>query len=277
MAHLDLHLHTTYSDGTLSPEEVVQAAASRGVTLIAITDHDEIGGVAPAQAIGSEYGVEVVAGVEINTEVGREDVHILGYGFPADSPILLAGLCERREERLQRVRRMIARLADIGYPLEFDRVLAIAGKGSIGRPHVARALVEAGYVDSMAAAFDRLIGNRSPAYIPRAAFAPEEAIALIHQAGGVTSLAHPGKLGDPIRFLRRLTAAGLDALEAYHSDHQPAVAKRMVHWARQFGLGVTGGTDSHGPHGPRVVQVGSVDIPDDIAEQFRQLLTHRRA
>lgn len=274
-AHLDLHLHTTFSDGTLTPEETVNAAAERGVTLIAITDHDEVGGIAPAQAVATARGVEVISGVEINTDVGKENVHILGYGFPPEDPDLLKGLARLREMRLERFDRILDRLHTLGYPLERDRVLAIAGKGSVGRPHIARALVEAGHVADMNEAFSRLIGNRNPAYVPRTTYTPEEAIALIRQAGGITSLAHPGKLGDPIRFIKRLKEAGLDALEAYHSDHASAATERLLHWARQYGLEVTGGTDSHGPIGPRVTQIGHVPIPDAVADRFRELLRTR--
>jgi predicted metal-dependent phosphoesterase TrpH len=275
MAHVDLHLHTTFSDGTLSPQALVTTAAERGVSLIAVTDHDEVGGVLPAQTMGPALGVNVISGVEINTEVGREDVHILGYGFPADSPINAEGLQGLRTSRLSRAFKMADRLAYLGYLLDRERLLAIAGHGSIGRPHIARALVEAGYVKDMTEAFTRLIGNRCPAYVPREPFAPEAAIALIHQAGGITSLAHPGKLGDPIRFLRRLKAVGLDALEAYHSDHPPATTERLLKWAHQFELAITGGTDSHGPDGPRVVAIGSVPVPDEIGAQFIALLQER--
>ena len=275
MAHLDLHLHTTYSDGTLTPEEVVAAAAGNGVTLIAITDHDEVAGIAPAQAVAAHYGVEVISGVELNTEVGKEEVHILGYGFPEDSSLLREGLQRRRDARLTRLDAMLRRLHALGYALQTEAVLAIAGHGSVGRPHLARALVDAGYMPDMATAFEKLIGNRAPAYVPRLPWTPEEAIALIHLAGGVTSLAHPGKLGDPIRFLRRLKEVGLEALEAYHSDHTPAVTQRMLGWARQYDLAVTGGSDSHGPNGPRTVPIGAVPIPDEVTAQMRALLSKR--
>jgi len=270
MAHVDLHLHTTYSDGTLSPEDVVATAAARGVTLIAITDHDEISGILPAQAAGPACGVEVLSGVEINTEVGREDVHVLGYGFPADSPVMHEGLRVLRESRLERAMKMIARLEALGRPLDVERVLAIAGHGSIGRPHLARALVEAGHVPDISTAFDKLIGNRCPAYVPRASYRPEEAIALIHRAGGFAGLAHPGKLGDPHRIIRRLLDAGLDALEVYHSDHTPAVTERMKRLAERFNLLPTGGTDSHGPDGPRVVPIGAVPVPDEVGQAVLQ-------
>lgn len=274
-AHIDLHLHTTYSDGTLTPVEVVEAAAARGVTLLAITDHDEVDGVAPAQTCARRCGVTVVSGVEINTEVGKEDIHILGYGFPPDSPVLRDGLSLLRASRLTRLHRMLERLESIGYPLDAGRVLEIAGQGSVGRPHIARALLDAGYVVSVADAFDRLIGNRCPAYVPRASLSPEAAIEMIHRAGGLTSLAHPGKLGDPVRFIKRLKTAGLDALEAYHSDHSLATMERMVKWARQYELVLTGGTDSHGPGGPRSVQIGAVPVPDSVGEQLLPLLDVR--
>jgi len=264
MARVDLHLHTTRSDGTLSPSALVAAAAERGVLLIAITDHDDVGGIAPAQAAAPALGVTVISGVEINTEVGREDVHILGYGFPPDSSVLLEGLQHRRADRLLRMDAMLERLTAIGLPVDKERVLTIAGRGSVGRPHLARALVDAGYVPTLTEAFDRYIGNRGPAYVPRTPFRPEDAIALLHAAGGLAGLAHPGKLGDARRIIRRLREAGLDALEVYHSDHTPPVAARMARYAGEYGLLATGGSDSHGPHGPRPVPIGAVDVPDDV-------------
>ena len=275
MAHLDLHLHTTYSDGTLSPEELVAEAAARGVTLIAVTDHDEVGGVRPAQQAGHALGVTVLSGVEINTEVGANEVHILGYGFLAASPVLAVGLRDMRAARVERLEKIVARLNSLGYPLDIARVLAIAGHGSVGRPHIARALVEAGHVTDMNAAFDRLIGNRKPAYVPRRQTTPEAAIALVHRAGGIASLAHPAKLGDPPTMIRRLVAAGLDALEAYHSDHSAAATERMLALARRHQLAVTGGSDSHGPHGPRPISVGAVPVPDEVGDALLALLAAR--
>ena len=275
MGRIDLHLHTTYSDGTQSPEALVDTAAARGLTLIAITDHDEIGGVAEAQAAGDRVGMRVLSGVEINTEMGREDVHVLGYGFPVDAPALRVGLATLRAARLERAVKMVARLQALGYPLAMERLLAIAGHGSIGRPHLARALVEAGHAGSIAEAFDRLLGRRCPAYIARSTISPEEAILLIHRAGGIAGLAHPGKLGDPKRIVRTLREAGLDALEAYHSDHSPAVTARMLTLAGDHRLLVTGGTDSHGPLSPRVVAPGSVDVPDEVGERLLARVTKR--
>lgn len=276
MAHVDLHLHTTYSDGTLSPEELVAAAADAGVTLIAITDHDEIDGIISARRAAVSCGVTVISGVEINTDMGREDVHILGYGFPADSDIMHAGLESLRRSRLERALKIVERLAAIGRPISVDRMLEIAGHGSIGRPHIARAIVEAGHAPDAGEAFDRFIGRRGPAYIARAPYLPQAAIHLIHAAGGITSLAHPAKLGDPLRIIRLLKDAGLDALEAYHSDHTPAATERMLAYARRFNLGVTGGSDSHGPHNPRIVRIGSAPVPDTVGTWVLEKIGQKR-
>ncbi|MEI7834024.1 MAG: PHP domain-containing protein, partial [bacterium] len=263
MSTFDLHLHTTCSDGTLTPAETVAVAAERGVRVIAITDHDTVAGIAPARAVAA--GVQVISGVEINTEVKRENIHILGYGFDPENQQLLDGLAGLREGRRTRARQMLKRLADIGYPLDDAAVMAY--DGAIGRPHLARALVAAGYLPSESEVFARVLGNRCPAYVPREKFTPEEAIALIHAAGGIASLAHPGKLGDPMRFIRQLCAAGLDGLEAYHSDHSPQLTARMVARASEFGLLVTGGTDSHGPGGSCPRNIGGISIPDEICER----------
>ena len=266
MAHIDLHLHTTLSDGSLTPEALVAAAAARDVRLIAITDHDEIEGIIPAQLTGRSLGVEVLSGVEINTTVGREEIHILGYGFPADSPVLRDGLQGLRAARQQRVVLIVERLRALGYPLELQRVAEIAGDGSMGRPHIARALLREGYVTSMSDAFERLIGHHGPAYVPRAQFQPEEAIALIRRGGGIAVLAHPGKLGDPPRILRQMVDAGLQGLEVYHTDHSSAVTARMHKLARGYDLLVTGGSDSHGPDVMRSVTIGSVPVPEEVAQ-----------
>lgn len=266
MAHIDLHLHTTFSDGSLSPEAVVAEAAERDVRLIAITDHDELDGIVPAQVAGRPLGVEVMCGVEINTTVGREEVHILGYGFPVDSPVLREGLQQLRAARLERAQLMLERLRKLGYPLDAQRVLAISGSGSIGRPHIARALLQEGYVTSVRDAFDRLLGQRCPAYIPRAQYRPEMAIALIRRSDGFAVLAHPGKLGDPIRIIQQMVNAGLQGMEVYHSDHSSAVTTRMLQLANRYGLIITGGSDSHGPGVARTVSIGAVPVPDAVGQ-----------
>lgn len=274
---VDLHLHTTFSDGMQTPAQLVAEAAARGLTLIAVTDHDDIDGIVPAQEAGCSLGVEVIAGVEINTDLGAEEVHLLGYGFPLDAPALREGLAALRLARVARLQRMIARLETLGKPVLLTRVLELAGAGSVGRPHLAQALVEAGYVASTHEAFDRLIGNRARAYVPRQSFPPEQAVALIRQSGGVASLAHPGKLGDPMRIIKRLLPHGLDALEAYHPDHTPAVTERMLQRAAQFRLGVTGGSDSHGVGVLHGTAPGAVAIPESVREAFCALLQRRAA
>jgi len=268
MGRIDLHLHTTYSDGTATPAAVATQAAARRVGLIAITDHDETAGIIEAQQAGQALGVTVISGVEINTDSGHEEIHILGYGFPIGSPILAEGLQALRASRLERAAKIVERLNALGYPLKLDRVLAIAGSGSVGRPHIARALVQEGFARSSSDAFSNLIGRGCPAHISRKPFTAEDAIALIHRAGGITSLAHPGKLGDPARVVRELQPAGLDALEAYHSDHSAGAVKRLLQIAADARLLVTGGTDSHGPGSPRVVAIGSLDIPESVGEQL---------
>lgn len=271
MSTFDLHLHTTHSDGTLTPVELVTAAEERGVTVIAITDHDTVAGITPARA--AAVSVQVIAGVEINTEVKRENVHILGYGFDPDNQQLLAGLAQLREDRRNRARLMLKRLRDIGYPL--DDAAVLANEGAIGRPHLARALVAAGHMPNEGEVFARLLGSRCPAYVPRPPYTPESAIALIHAAGGIASLAHPGKLGDPVRIIRQLCAVGLDGLEVYHSDHSPQLTARMLVRAHEFGLVVTGGSDSHGPGGSLPRNIGGLLIPAEVCEDFLANLRYR--
>lgn len=275
MASFDLHLHSTYSDGTFTPEQVVEVAAANGVTLISLTDHDEIAGLTVAAPLAAQLGVQLINGVEINTEVGKEEVHILGYGFDANSPVLTEELQKLRDSRLQRMARMIERLNSFGFAIDLAAVQAISGNGSLGRPHLARALLDAGYVSDISEAFTRYIGNGSPAYIRRNSITPETAIALIHQAGGIASLAHPGKLSDPVRIIERLRAAGLDALEVYHSDHQPKMTQRLLTRAQQYRLIITGGSDNHGASGIRDTTIGSTNMPESVRNDFLSYLTSR--
>ncbi len=268
MAIIDLHIHSTYSDGTVSPAGIVALAAGNGVKYIAVTDHDEVAGIAEAVAAGNECGVRVITGVEINTDLGRQEVHILGYGFPVDSPVMLAGVAERKEARIIRIKQMVERLAQIGRPVELARVFEIAGHGSAGRPHLAKAMFEAGQARSYNEAFDKYIGNGCPAYMPRVHFTPEDAIKLIHAAGGVAVLAHPGKLSDPHKVIMKLICEGLDGIEAFHFDHSIKDSNKMLKLAKRHGLLCTGGSDYHGSFGPRVSEIGSVEIPDDISREI---------
>lgn len=243
---IDLHLHSTASDGSLSPAALLRAAEAGGLDIVALTDHDTTAGVATAQEAGAAR-VHVIAGIEVSTSLDGNEVHILGYFVDPLHPSLLDYSARATSYRRERMRRMIGRLDEIGVRIAYDEVLAVAGVASesLGRPHLARALVQRGYVQSHAEAFDRYIGNDAPAFLPAQLLDPAGAIALIHAAGGLAVWAHPR----PDRFepdLPRLRELGLEGVECFRPRVAPADALRMEAVAKKAGLLVTGGSDWHG-------------------------------
>jgi 3',5'-nucleoside bisphosphate phosphatase len=251
MAGFDLHTHSTCSDGTLEPEEVAALAAERGLAGIALTDHDTVAGVERARAAGRAIGLEVLTGCELSAEHEGNPVHVLAYAFDPAEPVFAAKLAWIRDGRVDRARQMVERLRQLGAPVEWARVRELAGAATVGRPHIARAMVEAGVVGTVAAAFtSEWIGNDGRAYVAKAAVTPVEAVELIRGAGGVAVLAHPslhagaGAVPDPV--IRAMAAAGLAGLEVDHPD-QPAADR--AHWralAAELGLLGTGASDCHG-------------------------------
>lgn len=241
-------MHTTASDGRCSPDEVVARVAAAGVTTFAITDHDTVAAVAEASALAAARGLTLVPGIEITAVWDRRDVHVLGYWCDVTDASLLAFLAEQRARRVARVEEIGAALARVGAAVDIQPLLddAAARPGAaVGRPGLARALIAAGHATSMQDAFDRLLGEDGPAYVPRSGLTPEAVFAVIHDAGGVASLAHPGvtRRDD---MLERWARGGLDALEAFHSDHDPESRVRYVAAADQLGVVVSGGSDFHG-------------------------------
>ena len=260
---IDLHLHTTASDGTLEPAVLVSHAAAAGLSVIAITDHDTIGGLAEARTAADTYGLRLVNGVEITAIEGVRDVHMLGYFLDAADTTLAAFLESQRVDRVRRVREMGERLAALGFPIDGDALLASAAATpgrSIGRPQIADALVAAGHACDRNDAFDRLLGKDRPAFVPRRGPAPEDVIGIVAQAGGVTSLAHPG-LTAVDAIIPRLAAAGLQALEVRHSDHDEEREQHYRALAVRHGLAVSGGSDFHGPVSHRINTLGVVTLP----------------
>lgn len=286
---IDLHVHSTASDGTLSPSEVVREAHARGLCAIALTDHDTMDGVAEALQAGMRLGVEVIPGVELNTESPAGEVHVLGYFPPpegwspeADPAGHGAGvvgavidrefydlLASRRDSRAERARKMVQRLRELGMPLSYEDVLRQAGDAPVGRPHIARALLEAGYVESVKEAFDRWLHRGGPAYVPREKLSPAEAVQAIIDAGGVPVLAHPGRI-DGQWVIQELIDAGLEGLECYYPEHTPEQTERYLGLAREHGLVVTGGTDYHGPRSPHDADLGSLPVPPEAVEQLKE-------
>jgi predicted metal-dependent phosphoesterase TrpH len=269
LSRIDLHSHTTASDGSLSPEELVALAASLGIEVLAITDHDTTRGVPAAQAAAKRRNVTIVPGVEISTISGREELHLLGYFVNPGDPELQALLARTQEARRTRAQQMSVRLAKMGLPIEWERVVAIAGEtSSIGRPHVAATLLEAGHVSSYDEAFSLWIGRDCPAYVERYKLSPEDAIQLIQRSGGLSVLAHPyaysrhgecKKSLDLKRWLPRLRDAGLEGIEIYYPNYPRRVNRHLLALAIQYGLLITGGSDFHG--GMLENGLGSVAVP----------------
>lgn len=268
---VDLHSHSSVSDGSERPEIVVRKAAAAGVRHLALTDHDGTGGLDEAKSAAKDAGIELIPGIELSAEEGN---HILGYFLSYDDPTLQATLARLQEGREGRAHEILQVLDRHGMHLDFTRVKRIAD-GAIGRPHVARALLEAGYVRSVEEAFELWLGNGKLAYVPSEKLPPEEAIGMVRRAGGVASWAHPDWPEGAIRYrpteetLRRLVDAGLGGIETYYYEHTPEAVQRFQGLARQYGLIPTGGSDYHGPE-VRDVELGTVTVPEETVERLRE-------
>jgi predicted metal-dependent phosphoesterase TrpH len=273
-SRIDLHLHTTVSDGHLPPRELVRLAHAGGVRLLAVTDHDNTDGLAEARSEAEQLGLELIPGVELSTDLGQLGVHILGYLLDVEQPALQARLAPMRDDRISRARAMVDKLVELGYPVAWERVLAIAGDGSVGRPHIAQALLEAGHVRSITDAFDRFIADHGPAYVERMKLTPGEAIALVHRFGGVAAVAHPYDAPDVDALVAELAASGLDGVETYYQGYGPPRVNHLRHLAEEFGLIPTGGSDYHGfPMGSSASienTPGTVYVPDDTVDRLRE-------
>jgi hypothetical protein len=263
---VDLHAHTLFSDGVLTPEAVVAHALERSLAALAITDHDSVEGVERAR-IAAGTALELVPGIEVSSTLDGTDLHILGYYLDPEDGELVDSLARFREERLRRAQSMVERLCALGAPVDFDEVLELAGPGVVGRPHVAEALVRAGHVETVDEAFRRFIGAWGEAFVQRPAFRPEHAIALIHAAGGVSVLAHPGA-SLPDLVVEQLAAAGLRGIEVWHPQHGAAAVRRFHALARRLDLLETGGSDYHG--WPRGAALGELPVPASVLGPLKQ-------
>ena len=267
---LDLHLHSTVSDGRLSPSELVRYAHSEGVTTMALSDHDSTDGVAEAQRVGSDLGVRVIPAIELSTDLPGASIHILGLFLDHQDSSFQAAVRGFREARLTRAEHMVDALNRLGAPISLQRVFEIAGEGSVGRPHVAQALLEAGHIQTMDEAFERFIGRGGPAYFEGFRLEPEEGIRLIHSVGGLASWAHPNELDgrDWREFLPAVVAAGVDGLEVYYSkDYGPEVRAQLLEACGAHDLVPTVGSDFHG-FGTLCVPPGRVASPPDLLERI---------
>jgi predicted metal-dependent phosphoesterase TrpH len=265
---VDLHSHTTASDGALTPRELVRLAARQRVRVLAVTDHDSTDGLPDALAEAASLGVEIVPGLEINCDVPGAEIHVLGYYVDWRAGWFQDFLREQRAERTARVHRIVERLTELGMPLTAAEVFAICKEGSPGRPHIAQAMVERGYVKSLREAFDRWLHAGGPANVPRRRLTPVEAVAVIRRAGGVPVLAHPGLAGRD-EMIPELVDAGLAGIETYYPEHSAGQIQAYRDLCRRLGLVATGGSDYHGPHTGRATTVGTPHIPLEVWEELK--------
>ena len=267
---IDLHLHTTASDGLLQPSELVSRAAAFGLRTISVTDHDTCAGLTEADDVARRLGLRLISGVEITAVEGGRDVHLLAYFVDPESAALLEFLRTQRAQRVERVRQIGHRLAALGFAVDIETLPTAVGR-SIGRPQIADALVRAGHASDRDDAFTRLLGAGRPAFVPRRGPPPEAVIAVAREAGGLVSMAHPG-LTAMDDLVPRLAAAGLQALEVRHSDHDRATEDRYRHLAAEHELAVSGGSDYHGDVGHRAASLGRVTL---TAEELAALEARR--
>ncbi|NWF67888.1 MAG: PHP domain-containing protein [Chloroflexi bacterium] len=268
---IDLHIHTTASDGDMTPQQLLNLALKRRLRVIAVTDHDNTHGSREVQRLAHDQ-LTVIPAIEL----GAEDhglIDILGYFIRpaalADQTPFQHWLSELRQDRQQRARRMVQRLAEIGIPISFERVQELANGAPITRPHIARALVEAGHAESIKDAFNRYIDEHAPAYVPRKRLAPEDAIAKLHQVGACAVLAHPARVKNYPALIERLVLHGLDGVEVVHPDNSADVRLNLRGLAKQYNLVMTGGSDFHRPDRDGKITLGLFNPPDGAVEALR--------
>jgi predicted metal-dependent phosphoesterase TrpH len=276
LSRVDLHIHSTASDGKLSPAEVVREAAKKGLSYIALADHDSVDGIAAAKKAAQRFpGLTVIPAIEISTDIPRGEVHILGYFIDYTNAELLARLEEFKNSRRRRAEQMVAKLANLGMPVEWERVLELAGSSTIGRPHIAQAMLEKGYIPSFKDAFDEYLGHGKPAYVEREKMLPAEAVAIIIRAKGLAVLAHPLTTENHEGLVSELKPAGLVGLEAYYGEYDAEEVKGLVALAQKYGLIATGGSDFHGIEPEEETAIGGADVPLEVVERLIALAKER--
>jgi predicted metal-dependent phosphoesterase TrpH len=276
---IDLHTHTTASDGRCTPADLVARAARAGVTVLSVTDHDTTAAAAASTAACAQARIEFVSGIEITSVVDGADIHILGYFIDPDAPRLAAFLAGQRQRRVDRIRQMVQRLSELGISLDADAILRPSQDDhskAAGRPWIARALVDMGVVANVGEAFDKFLGTGKPGFVSRVGPSPSEVFNEIHVANGIASFAHPG-LAHRDDLIPGFVRDGLDALEAHHSKHSPDDIVRYLALARQHGLAVSGGSDYHGDPSHDAGGPGSVSLPPELFQALRGRCATRRA
>jgi len=273
---VDLHTHSTASDGLYSPTELFQRAAEAGLRVVALTDHDSTNGLAEAAQAARTYDIDFIPGIELNTDIQGGEVHVLGYFPEYTRPDFQSVLQVLRNARVHRGQRMVELLNEQGVHIQWERVREIA-QGSVGRPHVAKALLEAGYVKSISEAFDKYIGSSSPAYVPRYKLTPQDAIHLIASANGISVMAHPltmPGLAELRNWLPELHDAGLVGIEVYYGPYAQSEVQELKAFADEYHLIATGGTDYHGP-GIHPTPLGGRYVPYEAVEQLKAAAAER--
>jgi len=266
----DLHLHTSFSDGTYSPEELASEAARFRLGAIALTDHDTVEGCARLAAACAERGIEFIPGTELTAEMHGSELHMIGYFIDVNQPELLVEMHRFQQVRQDRIREMVARLNKMNIPLDVESVFAIANCNSPGRPHIGRALVKAGICKNLDEAFERFLKKNRPAWVPKFKISAPDAIALIHRAGGLAVFAHPG-LNRSDDLLAELVEAGLDGLECFHTKHSSSVSEHYIGLAEQYHLAITGGSDCHGMNKGQPL-IGSIKLPYEYVRLLKARL-----
>jgi predicted metal-dependent phosphoesterase TrpH len=269
----DLHLHTNFSDGTYTPEELVAQAARNQLAAIALTDHDTVEGCERAAIACKAAEIEFIPGTELTAEQNENEIHILGYFLDTHNRKLLDEIAKFQAVRQDRIREMVTRLNALNVPLKIDDVIALANCRSPGRPHVARALVKAGFCNSLDEAFERFLKRHRPAFVPKAKISSQVAIELIHQANGLAVMAHPG-LNRTDEVIPDLVEAGLDGIECFHTKHSTAVSEHYLEIADKYNLLVTGGSDCHGMSKGKPL-IGTVRLPYQHVEKLKEAAAQR--
>lgn len=258
-----MHIHSTASDGTATPAQIVREALARNMSVIALTDHDSVEGIAPGLRAATGSPLRIIPAVELSSDLGGRDVHFLGYFIDFQAPWFREHLSVLRSQRFERARKMVRRLREAGVDVPMGEVLNTAGNGSVGRSHVASVMLRRGYIDSIGEAFERYIGRQAFCYVEKYHYPCEFVIDLIRRVGGIAVLAHPG-LSQVDEHLGGFVAQGLGGIEAYHSAHSGRDTARYLAIGEELGLVVTGGSDSHGQDSDRGVLIGAVEVPDTV-------------
>ncbi|MDP3730651.1 MAG: PHP domain-containing protein [Candidatus Omnitrophota bacterium] len=267
--YADLHVHTFYSDSTFSPEEVVFCAKDKGLAAIAICDHDTVDGIDPCMVAGLEKGVEIIPGIEMSVEKMDAEIHVLGYFIDWKQDWLRKKLKSIQDSRVERIFIMMGKLNAMGVKVDAEEVFRIAvNKGSVGRLHVAKAMLSSGAIKNLREAFNKYIGFAKPCYVPYTKLSPKETMELILKAGGVPVIAHPDLIGND-SYIGEFIDHGLRGLEVYHTDHKPHISKRYETMAKELGLMMTGGSDCHGMGKGRIL-MGTVRVPYELVEKLKE-------